>query len=140
VRLSALAAAAGAAYTRYADDLAFSGDAAFERAARRFAIHVGAVALEEGFEINTRKTRVMRRGHRQRVAGVVVNERPNVTRTEFDVLKATLHNCVRHGTANQNREAHADFRAHLLGRISHVSAIHPERGRKLRALFDQIAW
>jgi hypothetical protein len=74
------------------------------------------------------------------VAGVVVNEKPNIPRAEFDRLKAVLTNCVRHGPATQNRDNHADFRAHLLGRISHVAMLNPNRGAKLRAIFDRIAW
>jgi hypothetical protein len=139
-RLAALASAAGASYTRYADDLAFSGDADFARAVERFYVHACAVALEEGFEVNTRKTRLMRRGVRQRVAGVVVNAHPNVARDGFDALKATLHNCTRHGPASQNRDAHPDFRAHLAGRVAHVAMLNPARGRKLQALFDRIDW
>jgi retron-type reverse transcriptase len=139
-RLAALATAAGAVYTRYADDLAFSGDAEFARRVERFYVHACATAIEEGFEVNTRKTRLMRRGVRQRIAGVVVNAHPNVARDAFDALKATLHNCARHGPASQNRDAIPDFRAHLAGRVAHVEAINPARGSKLRALFDRIAW
>jgi hypothetical protein len=139
-RLSALAGAAGAGYTRYADDLAFSGGRDFARGLARFAAHIGAVALEEGFAINHHKTRNMRQGTRQRLAGVVVNARPNVPRAEYDRLKATLWNCVIHGPETQNREGVADFRAHLLGRISHVAMIHPDRGGKLRTLFERIDW
>jgi RNA-directed DNA polymerase len=72
--------------------------------------------------------RAMRQGLRQQVAGVVVNERPNVPRPDYDALKATLHNCVRHGPDGQNRESHPDFRAHLA------------RSERLRAVFDRIAW
>jgi hypothetical protein len=139
-RLAGLAAAVGAAYTRYADDLVFSGDEALERGARRFHVHVGTIALEEGFEVNTRKSRFLRQGVRQLAAGVVLNVRPNVKRAEYDLLKAILTNCVRHGPAGQNREGHADFRAHLLGRIAHVGMLHAERGRRLRGLFEQIRW
>src|SRR5262249_14468344 len=46
-RLSSLAESVGAAYTRYADDLAFSGGEELERSARRFQVHVCRVALEE---------------------------------------------------------------------------------------------
>ncbi|MGZ8938681.1 MAG: reverse transcriptase family protein [Limisphaerales bacterium] len=56
-RLEGLAKAAGAAYTRYADDLLFSGGAEFARGVERFYIRACAIALEEGFEVNTRKTR-----------------------------------------------------------------------------------
>jgi hypothetical protein len=40
----------------------------------------------------------------------------------------------------QNRDQHPDFRAHLLGRISFVASIHPERGRRLQQQFQRIAW
>ena len=139
-RLSGLARAAGAAYTRYADDLAFSGDAEFVRGWKRFEAWVGAVAGEEGFAVNHRKTRMMRAGVRQRVAGVVVNVRPNVEREEYELLKAILTNCVRHGARGQNREGVADFRAHLAGKIAQVAAVHAGRGAKLRGLLERIEW
>ncbi len=55
-RLTGLARAADARYTRYADDLVFSGGANLERSLGRFLVHVGATVIEEGFEINPRKT------------------------------------------------------------------------------------
>jgi hypothetical protein len=139
-RLAGLARAIGGRYTRYADDLAFSGDEVLERGARRFQVLVGRVALEEGFEVLMRKTRFMRRGVRQQLAGVVVNAHPNIQRAEYDRLKAILYNCADLGPGSQNGEGHADFRAHLAGRIAYVAMIHPARGRRLRGLFDRIRW
>jgi len=139
-RLTGLAASAGAEYTRYADDLAFSGGAEFERVVERFSTHVAAILMEEGFTVNHRKTRIMRQGVRQRLAGVVTNERANVPRTDFDRLKATLNNCIRQGPESQNRTAHPRFRAHLDGRIGWVESMNPAKGQRLRALFDRIAW
>jgi hypothetical protein len=139
-RLTGLARTAGAEYTRYADDLAFSGGEDFERGVERFSTHVAAILLEEGFQVNHRKTRIMRRGVRQRVAGLVTNERMNVPRPNFDRLKATLHNCVQLGAETQNRTDHPHFRAHLDGRIGWVEAINPAKGQRLRAIFDRIAW
>ncbi|MGI8745678.1 MAG: reverse transcriptase family protein [Bryobacteraceae bacterium] len=108
-RLTGLAASAGATYTRYADDLAFSGDEGLELGVERFSTHVAVILLEEGFRVNHRKTRIMRRGVRQHLAGLVANQRLNVRRTDFDLLKATLHNCVRTGPESQNRDAHPRF-------------------------------
>lgn len=139
-RLSALAAAAGARYTRYADDLAFSGDETFATSARRFHTQVAAIALEEGFEINARKTRIMRAGIRQRLAGIVVNRHPNLARHDYDRLKALLHNCVAYGPHTQNHQNHADFRAHLAGKIAYVEMLNPSRARRLRELFNRIDW
>ncbi len=139
-RLAGLAKSAGAIYTRYADDLAFSGGAEFARSAGRFSDHVGAVILEEGFAVNFRKTRAMRPGVRQHLAGLVVNEGANVKREEFDRLRAILHNCVRLGPESQNRDGHPAFQAHLGGRIAFVEMVRPARGEKLRRLFEQIRW
>ena len=99
-----------------------------------------ATAMEEGFSVHHRKTRIMRHGVRQQLAGIVVNERLNVIRADYDRLKATLTNCIRHGAQSQNRACNADFRAHLLGRISFVEMVNPMRGRRLRELFSQITW
>ena len=140
VRLESLAQSLGATYSRYADDLAFSGDRDFARAAERFHIQVAAIALEEGFRINTRKTRLMREGTRQQVTGVVVNAHPNIARDEYDKLKATLTNCARHGAASQNRENHADFRAYLAGRISYVKMVNPNRATRLQRMLEKIEW
>jgi RNA-directed DNA polymerase len=139
-RLSALARKAGAQYTRYADDLAFSGDDAFEKRVERFAARAAAVLLEEGFTVNFRKTRIMRQGVRQYLAGLVVNERVNSVRADFDRLKAILTNCVRYGPESQNRESHRDFRVHLAGRVGFVESINPAKGARLRRILDQIHW
>lgn len=139
-RLNGLAVAAGAIYTRYADDLAFSGDAEFERGVERFATRAAAILLEEGFSVHHRKTRVMRQGVRQYLAGLVINERVNTVRADFDRLKATLTNCVRHGAESQNREGHPAFRIHLAGKISFVEMVNPAKGARLRKIFDQIEW
>jgi RNA-directed DNA polymerase len=139
-RLSTLAKSAGAEYTRYADDLAFSGDEFFERHIDRFSTHIAAVLMDEGFAVHFRKTRVMRQGVRQHLAGIVTNKHPNVIRADFDRLKATLTNCARLGLESQNREAHPQFREHLEGRVSFVEMINPAKGKRLRTLLERIQW
>ena len=128
-RLAALAAAAGAAYTRYADDLVFSGDDSFARCINRFKVRVAAIAIEEGFAIQHHKTRVMRQGMSQRATGIVINQKINMPRSEYDRLKAILCNCIKHGPTGQNREKVGDFRAHLSGRVAHAARLSPARGK-----------
>jgi hypothetical protein len=139
-RLSGLAAAFGARYTRYADDLAFSGDARLARRAGRIVALVSEIAIAEGFLLNPAKTRAMPRSARQTLCGIVVNEHPNVARREYDLLKAILHDAARNGIAAANRSDHPDFRAHLLGRIAWVEQLNPARGLRLRERFGALEW
>ena len=64
----------------------------------------------------------------------------NVMRPDFDLLKATLTNCVRLGPESQNRDAHPRYRSHLDGRVGFVEMINPARGQKLRRIFERIQW
>jgi RNA-directed DNA polymerase len=139
-RLSGLAESAGAVYSRYADDLAFSGGEVFARKAESFSPHVTSILKEEGFAVHHRKTRIMRRSVRQQLVGLVTNERINVRRTDFDRLKAILTNCVRTGPDRQNWEAHPRFRSHLEGRVAFIASINLSKGKRLRTLFERISW
>jgi len=132
-RLSGLAKSLELNYTRYADDLAFSGT----RIRGSFLHLVGGIILEEGFVANYRKTRLMRASTRQRIAGVIVNEHPNVERGEFDRLKAILHNCAKLGPASQGM---SDQRDHLRGKIASVQMLTPTRGEKLLKIFQKVDW
>ncbi|MET0064029.1 MAG: reverse transcriptase family protein [Candidatus Thiodiazotropha endolucinida] len=127
-------------YSRYADDLAFSGARELLRLAPFLQGLIGAIAIEEGFEINHRKTRVQTQAQSQRLGSMVINQRPNLPRKEFDRLKAILHNCVRRGPESQNREDVEDFRAHLGGRVAYAAWLNPEKAERLRRLWLQIQW
>ena len=139
-RLTGLAKSVSAAYTRYADDLAFSGGEEFEKCVERFSLHVAAILREEGFTVHHRKTRIMRQGVQQHLAGLVTNQRVNVVRSDFDRLKATLTNSIRFGPESQNREGRPRFRQHLEGRVAFVERINPKKGERLRAILERIQW
>lgn len=135
-RLTGLAKSVTAVYTRYADDLAFSGGEEFDRSIERFSAHAASIALEEGFSVNYRKTRILRRGVRQHLAGITVNQKPNVRRQDIKLLEAILTNCLHHGPASQNRAGLPQFRAHLAGRVSYVAMVNPDRGERLQLFGD----
>ncbi|MDQ0643450.1 reverse transcriptase family protein [Microbacterium murale] len=139
-RLAGWAESVDATYTRYADDLAFSGGRALAKRADAFVRGAERIIEDEGHSVNARKTRVRRQGVRQTVTGIVVNQHVNISRSEYDRLKATIHNCVMHGPTSQNRRQIDDFRAHLLGRISWVESLNSSRGERLREEFARIRW
>jgi RNA-directed DNA polymerase len=148
LRLDELAKRLGVQYTRYADDLIFSGPRkSIGKSVGRGGVQprglsrlVCSIAADEGFEVNFRKTRIMLPGTRQHACGLTLNEHVNISRREFDTLKATLHNCARRGPASQNTGNVPRFRDHLLGRVAYVESVNAARGKKLRAVFEQIDW
>lgn len=140
-RLTGLAAACGCRYSRYADDLTFSGSLTTVRAQRdRMEQLVAEIAQDEGFTLNVGKSRMHTAASRQSVCGVVVNLRPNIARTEYDQLKALLHNAARYGPAGQNRLGVENFSAHVRGRIAWLSSLNPQRGEQLLRRFEAVDW
>jgi hypothetical protein len=140
LRLAGLARTFRAGYTRYADDLTFSGNSRFLHSLRAFIPLVRQIVASERFRLHPAKRRVMRSSQQQRVTGVVVNAHANISRQEFDRLKAILTNCIRRGASTQNHERHEDFARHLRGRIAHVLNVNSSRGEKLLGLYEQIDW
>lgn len=132
-RLSALARRIGANYSRYADDLSFSGD---KHIVGTLLQVVPQILRKEGFRVNSAKTRVMAHTSRQLVTGVVVNRHLNVSRACFDQLKAVIHAC---GKAGDTRLMDRNFRASLVGQIDWVQAVNPRRGQKLRSLLSDVS-
>jgi len=105
----------------------FSGDAALAKSWRAFIATARVIIGEEGWELNVQKTRVMRRSVRQAFTGLVVNSRVNVSREEYDALKASVHRfCKPDATASTD-----ELRV-LLGRVAWLGQSHPARAEKLR--------
>src|SRR5262249_1119599 len=137
-RLAGLAARFGLAYTRYADDLSFSGDAAVNEKVGYLMARVRHIAQEEGFAVNDNKSRGLRRNPAQKVTGLVVNDGPGVPRREVRRLRAILHQARTEGLDAQNRDGRPDFRAWLEGKIAYVSMVRPEVGARLKAQLEAL--
>lgn len=138
-RLAGLARAFGGEYTRYVDDLTFSGGSALRAGRSAFVAQVATIVGNEGFRLVEAKTVVLGSSGRQQALGAVINDRPTLSRPERDALRALLHNCATRGWRTQAR-GRDDFAAHVLGRIAHVAGLDPAFGAKLRARYDAIDW
>ena len=137
-RLAGLARKLGATYTRYADDLTFSGDESLNPKVGYLMARVRHLAQAEGFKVNEAKSRVLRRNAAQVVTGLVVNDRPGVPRDEVRRLRAILHRARVEGLDAQNRQDNPNFRAWLRGKIAYVGMSRPEVGARLLADFEKL--
>jgi len=137
-RLSGLARKLGCRYTRYADDLTFSwhGDARGEIGALLRAVRM--IVTSEGFEIHTKKTRVMRKGARQKVTGLVVNTAPagvpsvRVPRKAVRELRAAIRN------RELGRPGKGETLEQLKGLAAFVMMTDRARGRAFMERIDRL--
>ncbi|WP_341365449.1 reverse transcriptase family protein [Yoonia sp. BS5-3] len=133
LRLAALGSGLGAQYSRYADDLTFSGG----RGISGTLLHlVPQILIDEGFVMQAGKKRLMSQATRQLVTGIVVNQHVNTPRKVFDQLKAVIHAC---GQPDDLRLQDTAFLSRLLGQIGWVETVNPSRGHKLRRLLERAA-
>ncbi len=97
-RMIGIARKHGFAYTRYADDLTFSSSAeGYRNVARKLLWQVKAVIREENFLLHPDKLRIMGRGRRREVTGLVVAEKPAVPREDVRAFRAMLDKLGKQG-------------------------------------------
>lgn len=137
VRFSAMAKKLQWNYTRYADDMTFSTTQSAPAIGYLLA-RIRHISGDEGFVVNEKKTRVLRKHARQMVTGVVVNDQLSVDRRKVRKLRAILHNAKSTGLEAQNREEIPNFTDWISGMIAWVEMVQPKQGVKLRGQFDQL--
>ncbi|NLX58173.1 MAG: RNA-directed DNA polymerase [Phycisphaerae bacterium] len=129
-RLAGLARHRGIYYTRYADDLTFSGPA---DAVRSAIPAIRMIVKEEGFRPAEHKTRLMRCGRRQVVTGLVVNRQVSVPRDYRRRVRAALHGIRTGRTTFATPADRATTLRELEGHVQYIRSIRPEHGDPLAA-------
>lgn len=117
-------------YTRYADDITFSG----ESAAIWMLKPLKSQLAHLGYELDPKKTNIFRKGRRQTVTGVVVNQKPNIARPLRKRLRAAVERRIKGGKPFLHDKELND--ASLNGYINYLRMISPEKAdvliKKLR--------
>lgn len=136
-RLTGFAHKAGWRYTRYADDLTFSLPMNSKNPAEisRLLGTLKRVLGEEGFELNEKKTRVIRQGDVQAVTGLVVNgeQAPRVSRALKRQMRAAVHN-LRQGKALPEGESIQRLR----GYAAYIAMTDRDLGTSLLGQLQQV--
>lgn len=145
--LEALANSKGLIYSRYADDLSFSTDAAeFDRSGAAKIIHeIYGILGKHGFSPNFSKTQIVPPRARKVVLGLLVDgDRPRLTRQfkssmRMHLYYLKLHGPVRHAST-RGFSAVAGLRNHLFGLAAYAKQIDPEYGVKVQSKLEAVAW
>ena len=115
----------GCEYTRYADDLSFSGPSR-QRMLNLFEM-IQKIISDESFALNKSKTRILGASMRQEVTGLTSNEMPNAGRKYRRKTRAMLHFWSTRGVAAaaaiNGFESAEKFKNSLQGRILFIRSI-----------------
>jgi len=137
LRLENLAKKMRFQYTRYADDLAFSGGTIVDGLLKS----VDKIVQNEGFSLSKKKTKVMRRNTSQRVTGLVTNSKPNIPREYYRKIRAIIHNCIKYGVHSQNIETdEAVCKQRLYGHAYYIFSVNQNLGNNLLELLKKVNW
>jgi len=130
------------AYTRYADDLAFSRKEHMSREeTNQFIRTICKIISKAGYTVNRKKLRVARPGRQQRLLGMTVNSKPNIIRLHYRKLRARIHNCKTKGFDQVAREMGmlngGQLQSQIAGKIAYYHMINPIKAAKLKAQFEE---
>ncbi len=125
-------------YSRYADDLILSTNEA-KALPHRLINGISMVIADEGFQVNKKKTRIMRKSNRQMVTGLVVNKDVRLSQRDLRRLRAFFHNCSSKGLETVSEEIGKDAMSVARGHIAYVNMISPSTANKLRQLHPWVS-
>ena len=114
-------------YSRYCDDLAFSGD--FDPVP--LYVFITDALSQEGFFLNPKKTRLLSQSRRQMVTGLVVNRQVSVPSAYRRQVKQEIYYCQKYGiSAHMSRRNITGTPEHylrsLLGRLDFILYYHQD--------------
>ncbi|SIN95384.1 reverse transcriptase family protein [Chitinophaga niabensis] len=141
IRLDKLCKKHGISYTRYADDLTFSGEKTKLMLLKKV---VYKIVKTEGFYINYGKTKFLTRGNKYFVTGLSVhNKTLKVPRKKKLDIEHHLHHCLKNGVhvhMIKSKIKNRNFKDWLLGSICFVWSVEQELGQKYFDEYNKIEW
>lgn len=123
--LGRIAAKLDVTYTRYADDLTFSGQSSAVWMLKPLKAHLAKL----GYELDPKKTNIFRKGRRQVVTGAVVNQKVNLARPLRKLLRAAVDHRVKGHQPFFQGKPMSD--AALNGYLSYLKMLSPESASPL---------
>ena len=138
-RLSALAEEYGAQYSRYADDITFSGKSNIKN-----MIPIATkIITEEKFNVNDNKTRYAYYYQRQEVTGLIVNKKVSIPKEYLRELNKEIYFCKKYSVSSHLAKTnnHKSFyKEHLYGKAYFINMVDKHLGQKILEQLNLIMW
>jgi len=137
-RMVGMAKSLGFTYTRYADDMSFSASGEATENIRKLFWRVEAISTDEGFVLHPDKKQIMRKGRRQEVTGIVVNEQLGINRHNLKKFRALLFQIERDGIEGKKWGTSPNLVEAIRGYANFVAMVKPEQGKVLQQRIENI--
>lgn len=140
LRLKKLSDKLGINYSRYADDMTFSGNKNIINS--KFLVLVKKIINECGYQTNDKKTRFESRCGRQEVTGLIVNNgKVSIPKKYIQNLRKDLYYIKKYGIEEhkkRNNIYNAFYQEHIKGQIMFVYSVDKNKGIKLLKEYNLI--
>ena len=140
LRLSKLADKLGINYSRYADDISFSGNASIIN--KSFLELIKKIVEDCGYKLNEKKTRFQTRSVRQEVTGLIVNnEKISINKNYERELRQELYYIKKYGLIehkNRKNIYNKFYKEHIKGKIMFIYSIDKLKGEKYLKEYNDI--
>ncbi|MFA6254340.1 MAG: reverse transcriptase family protein [Candidatus Paceibacterota bacterium] len=134
-RLMGIAKSNGLLYTRYFDDICFSGS-------RRIKIiekSIIKIINEEGYDVKKTKRKLFEKGHKKEITGILI-EKGGLSLKSTDNLLKYLDVLKNKGLSVLNTDNPIKEQGSLKGKISFLKLVSKEQGEKAERIFNAIKW
>ena len=137
-RLFGLAKKYGFEYTRYVDDITFSGNVESYSNITSLLKYSRKIVNSENFKLHPEKLRVMKRNAKQEVTGVVVNEKANIPKKTLKRFRALLFQIEKDGIEEKSWNNGGNVLAQIDGFANYIYQINPEKGIEYKKRVSEI--
>lgn len=138
-RMAGIAKNLGFRYTRYADDMTFSGPASARANIKKLKWQTLSVIKDEDFVLHPDKTHIMPNGHRKEVTGIVVNNKINIPRKKLKAFRATLYQIEKDGPIGKSwGDPSVDVLSSIEGYARYIYMVNSDKGKQYLAQVKRI--
>lgn len=120
------------------DDLTLSGCGDASRRISNLLDETQSPITSECFIVNPSKTQIFGESVQQKVTGIVVNKKLNLSKKTLKAFRATLYQIEQEGLSNKKWGNSTNFIAAITGFANYVAMINPNKGAEFLASVERI--